>query len=212
MVVMVMMVIPCGAWVGVSVAINVFQSCSHHPLCVRRVACRIMQHADEGTADLPFLLAEELTGVVIIERLASFIPQVTWHFFPLEILCLPSSQHVTWLYSGNRKIQYIINLNFAKVSSARVCLAAYSTWRCYITVCYCLPCAPALLCNSDFSQSGTCHWLTGFFSRHLDPLSDLSLPSPPHITLYGGRYCAHMSMPACVTRWGGICIVLHQHL
>lgn len=47
-----------------------------------------MGHAGEGTAEFPFLLLEELKGVIITEGSASFIPQVTlsrhtWHFvFP----------------------------------------------------------------------------------------------------------------------------------
>lgn len=60
--------------VSISVAINVFPSYNHHSLWRRIVVYRMMLHAAEGTGDLQFLLSK---GIVITERSASFIPQVT---------------------------------------------------------------------------------------------------------------------------------------
>lgn len=72
--------------VGISVAINVFQSYNQHSLWKRVVIYRMMLHAAEGTGDLQFPLS---MGMVITERSASFISQVTLspEFFPPTWRC-----------------------------------------------------------------------------------------------------------------------------
>lgn len=64
--------------VGVSVTINVFQSYSHHSLWRKRESfLELGSMLVEGEADVPLLLSEGRKDVVITERSASFIPQVT---------------------------------------------------------------------------------------------------------------------------------------